>query len=87
MTRVARPSRPGTVDVPGTSGEGTGAPGTLAVVADDLTGAADAAAPFAARGAVVNIVLRWPPPPGTEVLALVTDSRWRDPGIAGGAGG
>ena len=50
----------------------------LAIVADDLTGAADAAAPFAARGAEISIALRWPPPDGLEVLALVTDSRWRD---------
>lgn len=50
----------------------------LAIVADDLTGAADAAAPFAHRGAEVSIVLRWPPEDGVDVLAFVTDSRWRD---------
>lgn len=50
----------------------------LALVADDLTGAADAAAPFAARGAEVGVVLNWPPPEGLDVIALVTDSRWRD---------
>lgn len=65
------------------SGGAPGGWGTLAVVADDLTGAADAAAPFAARGAEVSIVLRWPPPDGLEVLALVTDGRWRDPAAAG----
>lgn len=54
----------------------------LAVVADDLTGAADAAAPFADRGAEVSVVLDGPPPRGTEVLALVTDGRWRAPGDA-----
>jgi len=49
----------------------------LAVVADDLTGAADAAAPFAARGLHVSVALSEAVPPGAEVLALVTDSRWR----------
>src|ERR1700754_1539191 len=51
----------------------------LAVVADDLTGAADAAAPFAARGFAVSFVL--PPhdviPADAEVIALLTDNRWR----------
>jgi uncharacterized protein YgbK (DUF1537 family) len=49
----------------------------LAVVADDLTGAADAAAPFAHRGVEASVVLRWPPRADVELLALVTDSRWR----------
>lgn len=52
-------------------------PCRLAVVADDLTGAADAAAPFADRGAEVSLVLRWPPRDDVEVVALVTDGRWR----------
>jgi uncharacterized protein YgbK (DUF1537 family) len=49
----------------------------LAVVADDLTGAADAAAPFAHRGAEASVVFRWPPRDDVELVALVTDSRWR----------
>jgi uncharacterized protein YgbK (DUF1537 family) len=58
------------------------APGTvrhLAVVADDLTGAADAAAPFAARGLKVSVVLPSSDvlPADAEVLALLTDNRWR----------
>lgn len=57
-------------------------PRGLAVIADDLTGAADAAAPFAALGAEVSIVLRWPPQDDTDVLALVSDNRWRDPAEA-----
>lgn len=55
-------------------------PGTvrqLAVVADDLTGAADAAAPFAARGLAVSVALSGPLPADAEVLALLTDNRWR----------
>jgi uncharacterized protein YgbK (DUF1537 family) len=58
------------------------APGTvrhLAIVADDLTGAADAAAPFAARGLNVSVVLPSCDvlPADAEVLALLTDNRWR----------
>lgn len=49
----------------------------IAVVADDLTGAADAAAPFASRGAEVSLMLSGPPRDGVDVLALVSDSRWR----------
>jgi uncharacterized protein YgbK (DUF1537 family) len=49
----------------------------LAVVADDLTGAADAAAAFAQRGVEASLVLRWPPRADVELVALVTDSRWR----------
>lgn len=56
--------------------------GRLAIVADDLTGAADAAAPFADRGAEVSLVLTWPPEEGVDVLACVTDSRWRDEACA-----
>lgn len=50
----------------------------LAVVADDLTGAADAAAPFASRGAEVSLALSGPPRGDVDVLALVSDSRWRE---------
>jgi uncharacterized protein YgbK (DUF1537 family) len=49
----------------------------LAVVADDLTGAADAAAPFAARGLAVSVALSPADPAGVEVLALLTDNRRR----------
>ncbi len=48
----------------------------LAVVADDFTGAADAAAPFASRGAEVSLMLSGPPRGDVDVLALVSDSRW-----------
>lgn len=54
-----------------------GAVRRLAVVADDLTGAADAAAPFAARGLAVSVALSPADPAGVEVLALLTDNRWR----------
>lgn len=53
------------------------APLRLAVLADDLTGAADAAAPFAARGLEVSVALTATVPDAVEVLALVTDNRWR----------
>jgi uncharacterized protein YgbK (DUF1537 family) len=53
-------------------------PHRLAVVADDLTGAADASAPFADRGADVGVAFAWPARADLDVLALVTDSRWRD---------
>ena len=49
----------------------------LAVLADDLTGAADAAAPFAACGLDVSVALAGDAPQRLDVLALVTDSRWR----------
>jgi uncharacterized protein YgbK (DUF1537 family) len=49
----------------------------LALLADDLTGAADAAAPFAVRGLDVSVALRETVPDAVEVLALVTDNRWR----------
>lgn len=48
----------------------------LAVLADDLTGAADAAAPFAARGFDVAVELSGGTP-DAEVLAVLTDNRWR----------
>jgi uncharacterized protein YgbK (DUF1537 family) len=55
----------------------TQTPYRLAILADDLTGAADSAAPFAEKGVEAAVAFRWPPRPGIEVLALVTDSRWR----------
>ena len=48
----------------------------LAVVADDLTGAADAAAPFAARGFTVSVALG-EGLPDAAVVALSTDNRGR----------
>ncbi|WP_158228014.1 four-carbon acid sugar kinase family protein [Pseudonocardia sp. MH-G8] len=48
----------------------------LAVVADDLTGAADAAAPFAAHGFGVAVALG-PQLPDADVVALSTDNRGR----------
>jgi D-threonate/D-erythronate kinase len=56
----------------------------LAVVADDLTGAADAAAPFAVRGLAVSVALSEEPAPDAQVLALLTDNRWRSPAEAAG---
>ena len=49
----------------------------MAVLADDLTGAADAAAPFAARGLDVSVALTTDTAEDVDVLALVTDNRWR----------
>lgn len=49
----------------------------VALLADDLTGAADAAAPFALRGMRVAVALDGTPPSDVDVLALVTDTRWR----------
>lgn len=50
----------------------------VAILGDDLTGAADAAAPFADRGLVVSVALAAGEPyPDVDVLAVVTDSRWR----------
>lgn len=54
----------------------------VAVVADDLSGAADAAAPFAHRGLDVSVALDGPPRPGAQVVGLVTDNRWRTPEAA-----
>jgi uncharacterized protein YgbK (DUF1537 family) len=56
----------------------------LAVLADDLTGAADAAAPFALRGLDVSVALGATVPDAVEVLALVTDNRWRPADEAAG---
>ncbi|HYH30639.1 MAG TPA: four-carbon acid sugar kinase family protein [Pseudonocardia sp.] len=53
-----------------------GAVRRLAVVADDLTGAADAAAPFALRGLTVSVALT-DALPDAEVVALSTDNRGR----------
>jgi uncharacterized protein YgbK (DUF1537 family) len=54
----------------------------LVIVADDLTGAADSAAPMAARtstSVVVDASGRWP---ASEVVALDTDTRYSSPDIA-----
>jgi D-threonate/D-erythronate kinase len=48
----------------------------LAIVADDLTGAADAAAPFAVRGLTVSVALG-EVLPDVDVVTLVTDNRGR----------
>lgn len=56
----------------------------IAVVADDLTGAADAAAPFASRGARVSVPLAGDPDVGVDLLALVSDSRWQSAAEAAG---
>ncbi|GLZ13916.1 membrane protein [Actinomadura sp. NBRC 104425] len=63
-----------------TGGAGVDAPGTL-VVADDLTGAADAGMPFAARG-LRTVVALGTVPPGTAVTVVDTDSRHADPAAA-----
>lgn len=47
----------------------------LAIVADDLTGAADAAAPFATAGVTAAVALRIGVDPGTTVVAVSTESR------------
>lgn len=49
----------------------------IAILADDLTGAADSAAPFADRGLAVSVLLSDAIPAGVDVPAVVTDSRWR----------
>ena len=48
----------------------------LAIVADDLTGACDAAAPFAARGLPTTVLLEppMPTPAGDEVAVLAIDA-------------
>lgn len=78
MSPTADARRPGPAAA-AAPGAGVGGWRRLAIVADDLTGAADAAAPFAARGAEVGIALSGPPPDDVEVLVLVSDSRWRRP--------
>jgi uncharacterized protein YgbK (DUF1537 family) len=55
--------------------EGVDLGARLAIVADDLTGAADAAAPFAAAGIASAVALRRGTDPGTLVVALSTESR------------
>lgn len=47
----------------------------LGIVADDLTGAADAAAAFAVAGFAAAVALRWPPPEDLDVLAMSTGAR------------
>ena len=61
-------------------------PGELLLIADDLTGACDAAVPFAARGAATVVWLRGVPGPGTAaVTAVSTDSRDREEAEAAAA--
>lgn len=50
-------------------------PPHLAIVADDLTGAADTAVIFAAAGLRAYVLLTGPIPDGTDVLAVSTQSR------------
>lgn len=56
----------------------------IAVLADDLTSALDGAAPFAARGLSVRVVLRASAitPGSADVLAVDLDSRFLRPGVA-----
>jgi len=65
------------------------------IVADDLTGACDAAGPFAARGARCIVLLRSGAPAGWDITAFSTESRDLDDGemrrrmeaVASGASG
>lgn len=52
-------------------------PRSIAIVADDLTGACDACVPFAAGGMAAYIGLHWqdPPPAGWQAYAINTDTR------------
>jgi uncharacterized protein YgbK (DUF1537 family) len=52
------------------------------IVADDLTGAADSAAPFAASSSVAVAVAPEMDWPETDVVAVVTDSRYSPPEVA-----
>lgn len=55
----------------------------LAIIADDLTGAMDAAAPFAERGLAVELVLSGQRPlPASDVVAFDTNSRHLPPAEA-----
>lgn len=53
----------------------------IAIVADDLTGAADAAVMFAGGGRRVEITLTLEAAPGADVLAVDTASRERSPAV------
>lgn len=64
----------------------TAAAHAVRIVADDLTGAADAAATFASRGADATVCLRWPPRADAEVVARVADIRWNGPTKARSSG-
>jgi uncharacterized protein YgbK (DUF1537 family) len=57
------------------------------ILADDLTGACDSGAPFAARGLVTIVLLPEAPDPATapDVLVLDTETRGRPPAEARGA--
>lgn len=50
-------------------------PHLLTILADDLTGAADTGAPFAAAGLTTSIVLNAETPPDADVLVVTTNSR------------
>lgn len=52
-------------------------PRSIAIVADDLTGACDAAVPFAAGGLTAHVGLHWndAPPAGWQAYAINTDTR------------
>jgi len=54
----------------------------LGIVADDLTGALDAAAPFAARGYRTDVVLRSSGPSAADVVARSAESRMLTPDAA-----
>jgi uncharacterized protein YgbK (DUF1537 family) len=54
----------------------------LGIVADDLTGALDAAAPFAARGYRTDVVLRSSGPSTADVVARSAESRMLTPDAA-----
>jgi D-threonate/D-erythronate kinase len=59
---------------------------TVAIVADDLTGALDAAAPFAAEGfrtrVLVDVCDNWLPGPNVQVLSLALETRHAPPEAA-----
>lgn len=57
--------------------------GRVGLVADDLTGAADAAGALVCTGGSAAVCLAGDPPAGADVLALVTDSRGLPAGPAG----
>ncbi|MDQ3812173.1 MAG: four-carbon acid sugar kinase family protein, partial [Chloroflexota bacterium] len=56
----------------------------LAILADDFTGACDAAAPFASAGQRTRVLLSLPEtwPADLDVLAVDLDVRERSPGAA-----
>lgn len=60
-----------------------GAGGLVAIIADDVTGALDTAAPFAARGLQTCLLIEngeaWPQAPGAQVLSLALETRHAPP--------